>query len=403
MRESKFPSLGFTDFLEIYPFVVLALILSMLGCSSNTPDLTGNEKNQSPSVETVSQQVSQSPPSSEDHQIEEIDYELMSVEDLSALAPDLIGDSKWDLAKKVVSLLLENDTEPLLYHHWSGKIFFELGQYPEAMDEFSYVSSSGLPQSTSFYDEIESYRKKGGLIASGLLTRLHQMQGIDGIADQLFPALKLKPDLTSEEFEGYASANVKARSLTNYIVLAITDLRERLRANKNFWLYYKSAFFNKKMKWYADSREAIDTALSLADTQYHIFFALQFQESLDQEAPKDRSSDLDKIAALDLNENMLDEFLQKYSKDLSEKQVQKAREVMKMGMKLKSRLEKAENDKDRLRVLQDFKDLSEEILAKEEFPPDIRIKVEKGRAGALRRFEQLKEQIRIKAEALGEI
>ena len=74
-----------------------------------------------------------------------------------------------------------------------------------------------------------------------------------------------------------------------------------------------------------------------------------------------------------------------------------------MGMKLKSRLEKAETDKERLQVLQDFKDLSEEILAKEDFPPDIRVKVEKGRTGALRRFEQLKEQIRIKAEALGEI
>jgi len=379
-------------------FVFLPLVVWFLGCSNSEKPKSSSEPTQIASIPKPTPAPQVQPEEEED-----VDYDLMEVDELQALAPQLIGEGKWGRAKQVISLLLEDDTEPLRYHYWSGKTFFESGSYPQAMDEFSYISSSESPKATSFLPEIERYREKGREIAAELALKLHQTKDSKGIAELLFPMLKLAPNMDETEFKSYAPEGTRKKKLVNCKVLAITNIKDSLKEEKTFWSYYQSAFFHKSMKWYADAREAIEKALSLADTQYQIFFALQFQEILESVAPKGRSSDLDKLAALDLNEDMLDEFLQKYSKDLTEKQIQKAREVMKMGMKLKDRLEKSDNDREKLEVLKEFKELSEDILKKEQFPPDIRVKVEKGRKSALKRFEQLQEQIRIKEEALKEI
>lgn len=85
---------------------------------------------------------------------------------------------------------------------------------------------------------------------------------------------------------------------------------------------------------------------------------------------------------------------------MSERQIQKAREVIKMGMKLKEKLERANSDQDKLSVLRKFKDLSKEMLSGEEFPPDIRGKIKKGTATAEKRLLELEEQIRVKQDAL---
>ena len=71
-----------------------------------------------------------------------------------------------------------------------------------------------------------------------------------------------------------------------------------------------------------------------------------------------------------------------------------------MGLKLKEKLERADSDQDKLKVLRKFKELSEEMLSGEEFPPDIRGKIQKGTAKAEKRLLELEEQIRIKEDAL---
>ena len=157
---------------------------------------------------------------------------------------------------------------------------------------------------------------------------------------------------------------------------------------------------NYLQKWYSDARKAKDKAILFADSHSLIFYALRLEANIEKVAPKEASSELDKIGALDLNEDVLDSFLEKYQKDLSERQIQKAREVIKMGMKLKEKLERANSDQDKLSVLRKFKDLSKEMLSGEEFPPDIRGKIKKGTATAEKRLLELEEQIRVKQDAL---
>ena len=157
---------------------------------------------------------------------------------------------------------------------------------------------------------------------------------------------------------------------------------------------------NYLQKWYSDAKKAKEKAILFADSHSLIFYALQLEAKIEKVAPKEASSELDKIGALDLNEDVLDSFLEKYQKDLSERQIQKAREVIKMGMKLKEKLERANSDQDKLSVLRKFKDLSQEMLSGEEFPPDIRGKIKKGTATAEKRLLELEEQIRVKQDAL---
>jgi tetratricopeptide (TPR) repeat protein len=368
------------------------------GCSGSDQEPKASNKPES------NQQLASIPKESEpDLTVEEdgAEYELMEIEELKELVPSLIEDRKWDEAEEVVTLLLEDDTEPLQYHFWSGKIFFESQRYGESMDEFAYIIAADPGQASSYLPEIQPFFERGKEISLTLARKLHTQTKKEMIIEVLFPMLKLYPEMNQEIFGSLApSGDTPPKKLTYYVVIAIEYCREKLREEKSFWLYYQSGFLHRWMGWFSDSRRDLAKALSLADTQFQIFFALQFQEILQELAPKGPSTDLDKLAALDLNEDMLDEFLQKYSKDLTETQIQKAREVMKMGMKLKDRLERADGDREKLTVLKDFKELSAEILNKEQFPPDIRVKVERGQKQALKRYEELKEQIRVKEEAL---
>ena len=152
---------------------------------------------------------------------------------------------------------------------------------------------------------------------------------------------------------------------------------KHLEEEKTFWSYYKWGYLNYLQKWYSDAKKAKEKAILFADSHSLIFYALRLEAKIEKVAPKEASSELDKIGALDLNEDVLDSFLEKYQKDLSERQIQKAREVIKMGMKLKEKLERANSDQDKLSVLRKFKDLSQEMLSGEEFPPDIRGKIKR--------------------------
>jgi tetratricopeptide (TPR) repeat protein len=357
---------------------------------------TSSSNNQATSKPAKQEESTQS---AEDEDDEEIDFEDMDIEDVEVALQKYLKDSKFKEAKTPVQVLLEDDSEPLKYHFYSGKIYFELKEYNLAMDEFSHIVTElkeAEEEELEFSkDELDSFLKRALVISEDLKLTLPNLGSDKETSDLVIMLLKLNPELS---FDGIKVKSGKSLPKTYYIVKSLKYYQDVLREDRSFWSYYNYSFLNFKMKWYSDANKNIDKALTLADTQAQIFFALMLQGQIQVVAPKGKQSELDKLSALDLTEDMLDEFLGKYSKTLNEKQMEKARVMMNKAMKLKAKLDKAEDDSSRLVLLKQFIVDAGDLLTSKDFPPDITKKIESAQKKSNRRMAELEEQIRIKKE-----
>ena len=378
--------------LERIVLLSLFLLLPLCGCSGGGESPPALVAPVAP-VEPVQQAVLEI-----EEEEDEVDYEEMEIEEVLEAAKELVERENWEEALRAVTVLLEDDTEPLDYHFMMGQVFFHLEKYHQAVDELEYALTKEGEGREDFEADAKDLVSKLEEKSVEIAKKLYSMADDLDRAMETFVMLKINPKIRFEAVE--PPEGKEKKKLIYFKVTAMEKFKAALETDKVFWNYYCYSYLNFHQKWYSDARKAIDKSLSLADSQQQIFFALQLQAKIQEEAPKEASSDLDKLSTLDLTEDMLDEFLEKYSKDLTEKQIKKAREVIKMGMKLKERLDKAKEDLEKLDILRDFKKLSEEMLAGEDFPPDIKSKVEKGTVKANERLEELEEQIRIKTEAL---
>ncbi len=332
---------------------------------------------------------------------EVIDFDEMEIEEILSYADDHLNVANWAAAKPALEFLLDDDTEPLEYHYKMGKVLFELGEYARAVDHLNYLLEVDGTEDNEFIQSAKGYVVRCQDKALELASRMHAIKdATDERADLVFQVFKLYPEIDLKNEVKLPSGVEKARRKIYYLVTAMQSFAKRLEEEKTFWSYYQWGYLNFVQKWYSDARKAKEKAILFADSHALIFYALRLETKIEKIAPVEASSELDKFAALDLNEDVLDSFLEKYQKDLNERQIQKAREVIKMGMKLKEKLERADSDQDKLKVLRKFKELSEEMLSGEEFPPDIRGKIQKGTAKAEKRLLELEEQIRIKEDAL---
>lgn len=392
---------------SIFHFFTICMFYFLVGCGGSdkptTPAPKPVTKAPEKSAPTVKQEGSKSVTQKavadeEEDEEEEIDFEDMDIEDVEVAVLDYLKKSKFKEAKPAIQVLLEDDSEPLKYHYYSGKIYFELKEYNLAMDEFVHITSEMKnmedDEELEFpTDELQQYIKKGLEIAEELKGKLPDVESDKESADLVIQLLKLNPEVS---FKGIKIKSGNSIPKTYYIVKSLKYYQDVLIEDKSFWSYYKYSFLNFKMKWYSDANKNIDRALTLADTQAQIFFALMLQGQIQLVAPKGKQSELDKLSALDLTEDMLDEFLGKYSKTLNEKQMDKARVMMNKAMKLKAKLDKAENDSSRLVLLKQFIADAEELLKSKDFPPDITKKIASATKKSNKRMAELEEQIRIK-------
>lgn len=375
------------------------------GCSSGDAENNGSSINNEVSAsnerdQPMAQVASLSETSYEPKQ-ETVDFDDMEIEEVLAYADGYLVTSDWAAARPALEYLLDDDTEPLEYHYKMGKVLFELGDYARAMDHLSYTVEGQGSGGKSFRESAQDYIRKAQVKATELASRMHGMkESTDERAELVFQVFKLYPAIDLQKDVELPLGKEKSRRKIYYLVTAMQSFAKRLEEEKSFWSYYQWGYLNFLQKWYSDARKAVEKAILFADSHALIFYALRMQEKIEEIAPVEASSDLDKFAVLDLNEDVLDSFLEKYQKDLSERQIQKAREVIKMGMKLKEKLERASSDQEKLKVLRKFKELSEEMLSGEEFPPDIKGKIKKGTHKAEKRLLELEEQIRIKQDAL---
>ncbi len=388
----------------IYGVIVIFVTL-FLGCSKKEVDEKGLKLNREVKVEDdlieSSVKIASSSLTSDESETESVDFDEMEIEEVLNYADSHLSVSNWIAAKPALEYLLDDDTEPLEYHYKMGKVLFELGDYARAMDHLLYTLESSDLEGLSFKKSAEDYVLRGKSKALELASLMHGIKDAnEERADLVFKVFKLYPDIDLQKEVKLPVGVEKSRRKIYYIVTAMESFSKRLEHEKTFWNYYHWGYLNFLQKWYADARKAIEKAILFADSHALIFYALRMEEKIEKIAPVEASSELDKFAVLDLNEDVLDSFLEKYQKDLSEKQIQKAREVIRMGMKLKSKLERASSDQEKLKVLRKFKDLSEEMLKGEDFPPDIKGKIKKGTAKAEKRLLDLEEQIRIKLDAL---
>ncbi|MCJ8346716.1 hypothetical protein MJH12_14325 [bacterium] len=330
---------------------------------------------------------------------EELDFEDMEIEEVQESLENLLNNKKFEMAKNAVQVLLEDDSEPLDYHFTSGKIYFELSEFDLAMDEFSHVrhelkNLEEDEEELGFQiSDLDLAFKKAEDQAQTLKKSFANMDNDKELADLLITVLKLDPKFS---FEGIQVKKGPYTNKTYFVVKSLKYYQESLKEEKSFWNYYKYSFLNFQMKWYSDAVKSIEKSLSLADTQAQIFFALMLQGKIQLVAPKGKQSELDKLSALDLTEDMLDEFLGKYSKTLNQKQMEKARVMMNKAMKLKTKLDRAESDETRLKLLKTFIVDSDDLLSGKDFPPDIRKKMKSASQKSHKRLAELEEQIKIK-------
>ena len=384
---------------------LLMIFVMFLGCSNeNKEDENFNSTalmspevvDEKQSEQTISRSEKVNASTSDD-----VDFDDMEIEEVLEYADHQLNKSNWIAARPALEFLLDDDTEPLEYHYKMGKVLFELSDYARAIDHLNYFVESADESVEKFKVSAKNYIVKCQAKAVELASKIQAIKDpTDERADLVFQIFKLYPEINFEkEVEPPPGVN-KIRRKIYYLVTAMQTFAKHLEEEKTFWSYYKWGYLNYLQKWYSDAKKAKEKAILFADSHSLIFYALRLEAKIEKVAPKEASSELDKIGALDLNEDVLDSFLEKYQKDLSERQIQKAREVIKMGMKLKEKLERANSDQDKLSVLRKFKDLSQEMLSGEEFPPDIRGKIKKGTATAEKRLLELEEQIRVKQDAL---
>ncbi|MCO4783792.1 MAG: hypothetical protein KC646_15805 [Candidatus Cloacimonetes bacterium] len=393
----------------IFHLFTVCIFGLLIGCgNSDKPTTPAPVQQPTPKPSPSTTQVAPKSPdqeisteSSDEDSEEEIDFEDMDIEDVEEALVKYFNESKFELAKSAVQVLLEDDSEPLKYHFYSGKIYFELKQYGLAMDEFVHTTTE-LKETEEDEDELgfssddlDEYFKKAIDLSQDLKKKLPTIEGGKELADLVIVLLKLNPDIV---FSDIKLKSGKKASRTYYIVKSLKYYQDVLKEDRSFWSYYKYSLLNFKMKWYSDANKNIDRALTLADTQAQIFFALMLQGQIQVVAPKGKQSELDKLSALDLTEDMLDEFLGKYSKTLNEKQMDKARVMMNKAMKLKAKLDKAEDDSSRLVLLKQFIADAEELLESKDFPPDITKKIASATKKSNKRMAELEEQIRIKQQ-----
>jgi len=276
-----------------------------------------------------------------------------------------------------------------------------LGDFPAAMEEFRYLQSNTPDLEKLRLEQIQNYLDQGQKQALILRGQIQEETHLPTLSEMIFQILKIDPEMRFKIRDNVKGVGWHSRNF--YIVSALNYYKESLRERKDFWTYYKLGFLHFQMRWYEDTLEDLEKALTLADTQEQVIMALRLQSQARRLAPKGEVNALDKLAALDLTEDMLEEFLGQYAKDLSQAQIHKIRRVMKTGMRLKERLDRVETDEEKLEILQEFQTLSKEMLEGESFPPEIQVKVEKGYSRAIKLFARFREQIRIKQEALAEV
>jgi len=326
-------------------------------------------------------------------------YDL-EVDELKSVVSDLFARQEWKKARKAIMVLLEDDPESLDYHFMAGRVCFEAGDFPEAMDEFRFLQSPGSGLDKKRLKQAQSYLSYGQKRAVTLVDEIQKETVASRMSEKIYEILKLNPDVDFKAARGPKGQSGRSRSF--YIVSALKYFNDLLREQKGFWTYYKLGFLHFQMHWYEDTLEEIDKALTLADNQEQVFMALRLQAEAQKKAPEGDGNALDKLAALDLTEDMLEEFLSQYARDLTQAQIHKIREVMNTGMRLKERLDSVETDQEKLDLLQEFQNLSQNMLEGESFPPEVQAKVEKGSKRASKLFDRFREQIRIKQEALKE-
>jgi tetratricopeptide (TPR) repeat protein len=327
-------------------------------------------------------------------------YDL-ELEELQSLVSDFFKNKDWKNARQAMLVLLEDDPESPDHHFKFARVCFELGDFPAAMEEFRYLQSNTPDLEKLRLEQIQNYLDQGQKQALILRGQIQEETHLPTLSEMIFQILKIDPEMRFKIRDNVKGVGWHSRNF--YIVSALNYYKESLRERKDFWTYYKLGFLHFQMRWYEDTLEDLEKALTLADTQEQVIMALRLQSQARRLAPKGEVNALDKLAALDLTEDMLEEFLGQYAKDLSQAQIHKIRRVMKTGMRLKERLDRVETDEEKLEILQEFQTLSKEMLEGESFPPEIQVKVEKGYSRAIKLFARFREQIRIKQEALAEV
>lgn len=330
----------------------------------------------------------------------ELDFDSMEIEAVQDFVNKSIEAKDWANSKKGLEYLLDDDTEMLSYHFKMGKVLFELDSYARAMDHLKYSMEADGEGRDEFSESATAYLTRAQDKAKELALQLFQIaESTSQRADLVFEIMKLDPDFDPEKISELPEGVVPKRRVY-YLVSAMENYKERLETSQTFWNYYQWGYLSFLQKWFGDARKAIEKSILFADSHALIFYALKLQEKIEKLAPSETSSDLDKLSALDLTEDMLDSFLEKYQKDLNPDQIQKARDVIKMGIKLKEKLDKASSDDEKLEVLKKFRRLSQDMIQGEDFPPDIKSKIEKGTIKAEKRLQELEEQIKVKRDAL---
>ncbi len=395
-----------------YCVTTIVFLLSILffasGCSSDTPE-------NKPSVpdKTISEKppVPVSTPTNTGWMADdEFGYLDMSFDELqSQPLEELIEKRDLDRAKALVRRLLEEDPDPLEFHYFHGLVQYYAQEFGRAMDEFEYVLKQEIrTKSDEFTKKIKDVLQDAPSLVDQFLKEMAATEDPARLALATYRYCKLDWKFLSisddgemrkfqtdfKEAEKRLGIELKRRDY--YIIQSMAYYEKLMNSERTFWNFFYNGYFNYVKGWGSDARKSLDRALSVADTQDQVFFALQMLEKI----PKKEESELDKLSSLDLSEDMIDEFLSKHSKELNDVQMAKVKEVIREGMKLKDKLEQTATDREKLNILKEFVEMAETRIDPKDFPPDIVSRVEQMKQKAASRFSELEEQIRVKEEAL---
>jgi hypothetical protein len=383
-----------------------------------------------PAPETVPEEM--------EDEFDEMDYldELYDKEpeELGEMLEEFINEKKWKKARLVITVLLEEDSEPVEWHFKSGLVYIKSPEkkYVEAVNEFEYVLVR-IEKDDLLWKKINRIMQEDlSEVALKKAAEIHGMPNDEERARKILEIVRIEMVRNRDEvlelldkntadktrrdrLTELLSANMnwdkqkpektgaKRRRMVYYTVHAINLYEKLIRGDgRNFWNYYSLAYLNYVMQFFASGLMALDRAMNVADTQEQVFFALQLQELLRCRVDKGEDSELDKLSTLDLSDDMIEEFLGRFSKDLNEAQMEKVRGVVRDGVKMKEKLENSESDREKLNVLRDFLKSTDELAANEELPMDIMEKIGGGREKTEAKLDQLEEQVNIKEDAVRE-
>ncbi|MBW7875282.1 MAG: hypothetical protein H3C47_04770 [Candidatus Cloacimonetes bacterium] len=388
-------------------FIVTVLFFQS-GCSSDTPESKPSVAEKAPAQPVAT--TSTTPASSGWMADDEFGYLDMSFEELKEQPlQELIEKKDLDRAKALVRRLLEEDPDPLEFHYFHGLVQFYAQEFGRAMDEFEYVLKQETRSGSSeFTQKITEVLKAGPGLVDQFLKEMATTEDSARLALITYRFCKLdwkfmglsddgeirKFQTDFKEAEKRLGIELKRRDY--YIIQSMAFYEKLMNSERTFWNFFYHGYFNFVKGWGSDARKSLDRALSVADTQDQVFFALQMLEKI----PKKEESELDKLSSLDLSEDMIDEFLSKHSKELNDVQMAKVKDVIREGMKLKDKLEQTATDREKLNILKEFVEMAETRIDPKDFPPDIVSRVEQMKQKAASRFSELEEQIRVKEEAL---